>query len=129
MLRNVCDSIKPILALVITTGAFSYFFLVTFTDRKPDPQIITAIVFLSGIPASYYFGSSSGAAKKDQTIQDLTKNNNSFVSDELALLKLNNVKNLSELEITWSNLTLEEKSLPSVLALKQNLENLLNNNQ
>jgi len=66
--------IRPILALIIVLGAFVYFFVVLFSDHKPDSQIVIAIIGLQLVPVGYYFGGSSGATKKDETIADLAKN-------------------------------------------------------
>lgn len=62
------DNIKPILALVIVILGFSYFYMCSLRDIKPDPQIL--IAFVAGISAAtgYYFGSSSGSAKKDDAL-------------------------------------------------------------
>jgi len=68
------DLIKPILALIVVLCSFVYFFVCLFTDHKPDPQIIIAIVACQQIPLSYYFGNSSGNATKDSTIATLTDN-------------------------------------------------------
>ena len=74
-MKQITDSIKPILALIVMLATFSYFFIVLFSDHKPDPQIIIAIVAIQQITLNYYFGNSSGAAKKDETISDLSKSN------------------------------------------------------
>lgn len=66
------DLIKPILALIVVICSFIYFFVCLFSDHKPDPQIIIAIVACQQIPLSYYFGNSSGNSQKDNTIANLT---------------------------------------------------------
>lgn len=74
-MNQITDCIKPLLALIVILGTFGYFFIVLFSDHKSDPQIIIAIVAVQQIPLNYYFGNSSGAAKKDETISDLSKSN------------------------------------------------------
>lgn len=68
--------IKPILALIVVIGAFVYFFVCLFSNHKPDPQIIIAIVACQQIPLSYYFGNSSGSSKKDDIIQQSMSTDN-----------------------------------------------------
>lgn len=63
-------NIKPIMALVIVTLGFSYFFMCSLRDIKPDPQILIAMVASVSAATGYYFGSSSGSAAKDATIAD-----------------------------------------------------------
>lgn len=66
------DNIKPILALVIVILGFSYFFMCSIRDIKPDPQILIAFVAAISGATGYYFGSSQGSSKKDDTIADVT---------------------------------------------------------
>jgi hypothetical protein len=61
-------NIKPILALVIVTLGFAYFFMCSLRDIKPDPQILIAMVASVSAATGYYFGSSSGSTAKDATI-------------------------------------------------------------
>lgn len=68
------DNIKPILALVIVILGFSYFFMCSIRDIKPDPQILIAFVAAISGATGYYFGSSQGSSKKDDTIADATAN-------------------------------------------------------
>lgn len=63
-------NIKPILALMIVVLGFSYFYMCSIRDIKPDPQILIAIVASVSGATGYYFGSSSSSAKKDETIAD-----------------------------------------------------------
>jgi len=69
----ISDNVKPIIALMVVMLSFTYFYLCTFGNVEPDPQIIIAIVGALGNTQSYYFGSSTGTAKKDETISDLAK--------------------------------------------------------
>lgn len=62
------ELIKPILAIIVVVCTFAYFFVCLFSHVKPDPQIIIALVAVQQIPLSYYFGNSSGSAKKDEVI-------------------------------------------------------------
>jgi len=66
---NFKDNVKPLLAFTIVILGFAYFFLATFTGVNPNDQILIAIVGLMTGAAGYYFGSSSGTAKKDEIIQ------------------------------------------------------------
>lgn len=68
-MQKLQESIKPILAFTIVILGFAYFFLTTFTGVKPNDQILIAIVGLLGAATGYYFGNSSGSAKKDEIIQ------------------------------------------------------------
>jgi len=67
------DNIKPALAICIMILGFAYFFITTFTGTEPNDQILIAIVGLMTLSGNYYFGNSSGSAKKDETISDLSK--------------------------------------------------------
>lgn len=66
------DNIKPILALVIVILGFSYFYMCSIRNIKPDPQILIAFVAAISGATGYYFGSSQGSSKKDETIADAT---------------------------------------------------------
>ncbi|WP_144893747.1 hypothetical protein [Flavobacterium tiangeerense] len=69
-MKKLSDKIKPIIAIVIVMMSFTYFFVSTFLGKE-NPQILIAIVAaLSGV-IGYYFGSSSGSAKKQDTIDKL----------------------------------------------------------
>lgn len=68
------DNFKGILACVVVLSSFAYFFMISLMDRTADPQVIIAIVAANGNVLQYYFGSSQGANKKDEIIQNnLTK--------------------------------------------------------
>lgn len=62
------------MALVIVVLGFSYFFMCSLRDIKPDPQILIAMVASVSAATGYYFGSSSGSAAKDATIADTISN-------------------------------------------------------
>lgn len=62
------SNIKPILALVIVLLGFGYFYMCSIRDIKPDPQILIAMVTSVSLAIGYYFGSSQGSTKKDDTI-------------------------------------------------------------
>lgn len=66
------DNIKPLLALVIIIFGFSYFFMCSIRNIKPDPQILIAMVAAVSTATGYYFGSSSGSSKKDDILADQT---------------------------------------------------------
>lgn len=74
MIKYLTDNIKPILAIFIMLCTYGYFFALLFIDRKPDPQVIIAVVATSSTAMQYYFGNSTGAAKKDETINTLAEN-------------------------------------------------------
>lgn len=67
-------NIKPILALIVVILGFSYFYMCSIRNIKPDPQILIAVVSSIGVAIGYYFGSSSGSAKKDDTIAETISN-------------------------------------------------------
>ena len=67
--KFLSDNIKPILALLVVITGFSYFYMCSIRNIKPDPQIVIAFVSSISMCLGYYFGSSSSSAKKDETIQ------------------------------------------------------------
>ncbi|MEB0262288.1 hypothetical protein [Mucilaginibacter sp. 10I4] len=67
-------NIKPLLALLVVGLGFGYFFMCSIRDIKPDPQILIAVVGAVGTALGYFFGSSSGSAKKDDTISETLSN-------------------------------------------------------
>jgi len=73
-MENIKELIKPILVLLIIILGFSYFFATTFTETKPNDQILIAIVGLMTGACGYYFGYSSGSAKKDEIINEQLTN-------------------------------------------------------
>lgn len=73
-MKTISENIKPILALMVVLLGFAYFFITTFSDTRPNDQILILIASLMTGAMGYYFGSSTGTAKKDETIQELTKN-------------------------------------------------------
>lgn len=82
------DNIKPILALVIVILGFGYFYMCSIRDIKPDPQILIAMVAAVSGATGYYFGSSSGSAKKDDA---LTTNANTPTVLQTGDAPINNV--------------------------------------
>lgn len=62
------DNIKPILAVIIIVLGFGYFYMCSIRDIKPDPQILIAFVASIAGVTGYFFGSSSGSAKKDDAL-------------------------------------------------------------
>lgn len=71
MFKWIPDNFKGLIAIVVILSSFGYFFLITFSDLKADPQVIIAIVAALQTVLNYYYGSSQGANKKDQIITDL----------------------------------------------------------
>jgi len=69
------EYIKPIIAFFVVMASFAYFFFTYFIGKaQADPQIIIAIIAALTQVLSYYYGSSQGAAKKDETIASLSSN-------------------------------------------------------
>lgn len=66
-MKQLSDNIKSILAIIIVLFGFGYFYLVAFFGVYND-QITIAIVGVLGVVIGYYFGSSQGSAKKQDTI-------------------------------------------------------------
>lgn len=73
-MKQINDNIKPVLALIIVVSAFVYLFAVTLTtnDEQVQSQALIAIVAALSSAISYYFGYSSGAAKKDETLHNIS---------------------------------------------------------
>ena len=67
-------NIKPILALLIVILGFSYFYMCSIRNIKPDPQILIAIVASVSGATGYYFGSSQGSSKKDDALVGAVNN-------------------------------------------------------
>lgn len=71
------DNFKAIIAMLVVFASFAYFFIITFLEKNADPQVIIAIVAAMSNVLQYYFGSSQGSNKKDETINQLTNEKNS----------------------------------------------------
>lgn len=56
------------LAIIIIVLGFGYFYMCSIRDIKPDPQILIAFVASIAGVTGYFFGSSSGSAKKDEAL-------------------------------------------------------------
>lgn len=67
-------NIKPLLAAFIMVAGFGYFFITTFWEKQND-QVLIAVVALTSMAGQYYFGNSQGSSKKDETITNLTAQN------------------------------------------------------
>lgn len=72
---NLNDNIKPILAIMVVIFGFTYFFYCAIDGIKPDPQILIAVVGSVGTVLGFFFGSSVGSQKKDDTIASLNTPN------------------------------------------------------
>ena len=57
-MKNFFDQIKPIMALIIVTFSFVYFFSIGFNIVKKDSEVLIAVVGTLGIVTGYYFGNS-----------------------------------------------------------------------
>lgn len=68
-MKTIRENIKSILAIMIVSLSFIYFFTILFVDGKSDPQIIIAIVAMVGASTGYYFGSSSTGNKTNESLK------------------------------------------------------------
>lgn len=73
-MKMIFDNIKQILALLVVLLAFGYFFIVLWIEQKVNDQVLIAIVGTLGLATGYYWGASTGGAKKDEVIASLTSN-------------------------------------------------------
>lgn len=76
-MTSIFRHIKPILAIFIMLMGFIYFFVVTVLEKQND-QVLIAVVALTSMAGQYYFGSSQGTSKKDETINQLTNEKNTI---------------------------------------------------
>jgi len=70
-MKQITDNIKSILALLIVAMTYTIFIIILFkyqTDSNAVSQVLIAVASGFGVATGYYFGYSSGAAKKDDTI-------------------------------------------------------------
>lgn len=75
-MKFITDSIKPVLALIVVVMTYTIFLIVLLkykTDNNAVSQVIIAVVGGFGVATGYYFGSNSGATKKDETISNLAE--------------------------------------------------------
>lgn len=61
-------NIKPLLAIMVVSLGFGYFFMCSIRNINPNPQILIAIVGSLGTALGYFFGSSQGSSKKDEAL-------------------------------------------------------------
>lgn len=71
-MKTLAENIKPIMGIMIIGSGIAYFFTCLLIDKEPNGAMI-GLVSLAG---GYYYGSSTGNAKKDETIQELSKTKN-----------------------------------------------------
>lgn len=71
------ENIKSVLALITVIGGFSYFYMCSIRNIKADPQILIAFVSTISLVTGYFYGSSSGQAKKDENGLNPTISTNS----------------------------------------------------
>lgn len=72
-MKTIFDNIKAIIGLLVVLSVFAMFFIILFRykdDNNAVSQVIIAAVGSLGGITGYYFGYSSGAAKKDETMTD-----------------------------------------------------------
>ncbi len=67
-MKSLSDNIKPLLAIIVTVAGFSYFYMCSIRNIKPDPQILIAIVGSVGTCLGYYFGASSSKAEQKSSV-------------------------------------------------------------
>lgn len=76
-MKTLSENIKPVLAIMVVFFGFLYIYLITFLPNKStDSQALVAVCTFLGIALNYYLGNTTGMAKKDETINNLTKKNN-----------------------------------------------------
>lgn len=92
-LKGLNDSIKPIIGLITIFGVFGYLYGITFFEvRLPKdivPQVLIAIVAFGKDIYNYFFGSSQGMAKANETIALTNKNTSTQNVEELNAETLN----------------------------------------
>lgn len=71
------DNIKSVLALIVVIMGFSYFYMCSIRNLKPDPQILIAFVSTISLVTGYFYGSSSAQSKKDESGTQPTVTTNS----------------------------------------------------
>ena len=68
--------IKSVLAILVVSFCFGYFFMCSIRNIKTDPQILIAMVGSLGTCLGYFFGSASGSNKatdNNPTVQNAEK--------------------------------------------------------
>lgn len=75
-MKWISDHIKSILAIMAVAFCFAYFMTTTVAGIKANDQIVIALVAFANVILGYYFGTTQGSAKKDETINELTKKQN-----------------------------------------------------
>lgn len=68
--------IKPIIAVFVNILAGVYFISITLLEKTANESTTIAVVSAWSLVNGYYFGASTGSAKKDETIQELAKKQN-----------------------------------------------------
>lgn len=74
IMKYVADHIKSIIALTIIVSGIGYFYITTLAHISPNDQIVIAIVAFINMVLGYFFGTTQNSSKKDDTIQELSKN-------------------------------------------------------
>lgn len=81
-LNYTSEHIKAILAILVVSASFAYYFVTYFVGKsQSDPQIIIAIVGSNTIVLQYFFGSSQGSSKKDDAINKVLGNPSQHVDE------------------------------------------------
>ena len=75
MMKILFDHIKQVIALIIVICTYAIFLMVLLkykTDNNAVSQVIIAAVSGFSAATGYYFGYSQGASKKDETINNIS---------------------------------------------------------
>lgn len=86
-MKQVWENIKPVIGLLTIVFVFGYLYGITFFDvRLPKdvvPQVLIAIVAFGKDIYNYFFGSSQGLAKANETIANNASNSTTQTVDEI----------------------------------------------
>lgn len=72
-MKTICENIKPIMAILTLAFGFLFLIYIVAAGKETPEGILIAVVAILREPFAYYYGNSTGGAKKDEIISDLTK--------------------------------------------------------
>lgn len=85
-MKEVYENIKPVLALIAIILGFAFLFTVIIIFRN-EPQLVGialgAVIAMTGVAMQYYFGSSQGLAKANETIANNASNSTTQNVEEI----------------------------------------------
>jgi len=84
-MKWAADNLKGLMAIFVLACSFGYFFVITFFEKKADPQVIIAIVSANSTVLGYYFGSSQGSNKKDELLATMNTPNATTTTGDINL--------------------------------------------